>query len=116
MEQVWRVAGVRQVGREGFVGKNMFPWMDGVLSLLVGGVEELGSSAPGWLPNWLCVVLLGPSPHPHTSAGCTAWLGSSLIYSVGEAAWALSLDKLGVQIPAPSVCALTSGFTSAQQR
>lgn len=96
-----------QVGIEGFVGRSMFRgWME--VSLLVRGVEGLGSSSPGWLPDWLAIALLGsPIPHPScTGAGCTAWLGCSVIYSVGEAAWALLLDKPGTQFPAP-FCACT---------
>lgn len=52
-----------QVGSEGFVGRSMFRgWME--VSLLVGGVEGLGSSSPGWLPDWLPIALLGPPSPP----------------------------------------------------
>ena len=37
-------------------------WVE--LSLLVGAVEELSRSAPGWLLSWPQVALSDPSPAP----------------------------------------------------
>lgn len=44
---------VKQVGSEGFVGRNAFcGWMELLLLVRAGGVEELSRSVPGWLLSW----------------------------------------------------------------
>lgn len=58
---------MRPVGRDGFVGRSMFPWMDGVASAWGGGRggARMGCSAFRTLPH--------PS---RTLASWTVWLGS----------------------------------------